>query len=363
MKRIEEAVAACDSHPRINFSPLQCSSTSQMSLLEQIRGSVHYRFEAPLLGWSSAETFLSSTKFDPNKVGDLAHIHLPQGRPFSIELLGKLATLRPTVWTMHDTWGLTPAAASGVGPLGESLLRIRKERAFSRLKVVIVPGAWMQSRLQMDPIFANVPSTVIPHPLPMPLRNPVKPEFARRQLGLNPQVPVVAFVAWKAWKTGRDNKGYDLFQEALARVRQCHPVNGIVVGHATQTPVPNELLWVGPADSLSELGQKLAAADVVVVPSRMESFGLVSAEAQSFGKVVVVADGSGLVDTIAEGESGLSFRNGSAEDLSRKLLELLQRPELVKKMGIQAALRAATVWSPETIGESYWDVYNSITAP
>ncbi|MEI7443649.1 MAG: glycosyltransferase family 4 protein [Burkholderiales bacterium] len=63
------------------------------------------------------------------------------------------------------------------------------------------------------------------------------------------------------------------------------------------------------------------SADVVVVPSRWEGFGLVAVEAMRAGRAVVAARVGGLPEVVDDGITGLLVEPGSSEALARALLE------------------------------------------
>jgi glycosyltransferase involved in cell wall biosynthesis len=65
------------------------------------------------------------------------------------------------------------------------------------------------------------------------------------------------------------------------------------------------------------------AAAVVVVPSRVEPFGLVAVEGQLHQRPVVVSAVGGLRSIIDDGKTGLHFEAGSARDLAEKISGLL----------------------------------------
>jgi len=80
-----------------------------------------------------------------------------------------------------------------------------------------------------------------------------------------------------------------------------------------------------------------SAADVVVVPSHYESFGMVALEAMACGTPVVASQVGGLAYLIKDGETGYHVRNQEPEELADKLVKILKDDELHKKMSIQAA--------------------------
>jgi glycosyltransferase involved in cell wall biosynthesis len=99
--------------------------------------------------------------------------------------------------------------------------------------------------------------------------------------------------------------------------------------------------------STAEVHQQLKTARALVFPSLWyETQGLVVLEAAACGVPAVVADTSAARENVINGETGLWFRGGDLEDLSRKL-RMLQNDELVAKLGSAAYSR---FWaSPPTL--------------
>lgn len=83
----------------------------------------------------------------------------------------------------------------------------------------------------------------------------------------------------------------------------------------------------------SELVALYASCDVVVAPSRYESFGLVYVEGMSFGKPVVGCDTGGIPEVVTDGITGLLARPGDSEDLAAKLLLLARDSGLRERLG------------------------------
>jgi D-inositol-3-phosphate glycosyltransferase len=82
------------------------------------------------------------------------------------------------------------------------------------------------------------------------------------------------------------------------------------------------------------------AADVVVVPSRSESFGLVALEAAACGVPVVAAAVGGLRTLVVDGETGVLVDSRSPSAFARSIDELLGDPERAAAMGRAAAAGA-----------------------
>ena len=81
--------------------------------------------------------------------------------------------------------------------------------------------------------------------------------------------------------------------------------------------------------------EKLKCADMLVLPSRFEGWGIVVLEAAACGKPVIVSDIPELKYAVDAG-FGLSFRTGNANDLAKKICFLLENEPLRKEMGRRA---------------------------
>lgn len=87
----------------------------------------------------------------------------------------------------------------------------------------------------------------------------------------------------------------------------------------------------------SELGLYFTAADVFVLPSTYDTWGLVVNEAMHYGLPCIVSDkvGSGR-DLVSPGETGEIFRFDSLNELQRALVRFMEAPERAKIMGKNA---------------------------
>lgn len=82
------------------------------------------------------------------------------------------------------------------------------------------------------------------------------------------------------------------------------------------------------------------AADVCLVPSRSESFGLVALEAAACGTPVVASAVGGLRTLVDHGRSGFLVEGPDAEAFAMHVTELVERPALASEMSIAATARS-----------------------
>lgn len=82
------------------------------------------------------------------------------------------------------------------------------------------------------------------------------------------------------------------------------------------------------------------AADVCLVPSRSESFGLVALEAAACGTPVVASDVGGLRDNVVEGSTGYLIAERSSDAFARRVIDILTDPLLALRLGDTGSRRA-----------------------
>jgi D-inositol-3-phosphate glycosyltransferase len=178
---------------------------------------------------------------------------------------------------------------------------------------------------------------------------------ARGAIGLPIDRPVILFV-------GRIQplKGPDVAVRALAALGRPDALL-VVVGGASGTEggdetrrvrelvatlgVTEQVRFVAPQPH-HILSSYYRAADVVVVPSRSESFGLVALEAAACGTPVVASAVGGLLNIIHDGVTGFLVEGRDPGRFARALREVLDDPALATAMGEAAAVRARRfTWS------------------
>ena len=103
-------------------------------------------------------------------------------------------------------------------------------------------------------------------------------------------------------------------------------------------------------------------ADVFVMPSRTETFGLVALEAQAVGTPVVASAVGGLTEIIDDGVTGILVAARQPEAFAGAIGSLLDDPQLRERMGDAARHRAATfTW--ERASERLAAIYRRVTRP
>lgn len=106
----------------------------------------------------------------------------------------------------------------------------------------------------------------------------------------------------------------------------------------------------------------LGAADVALVPSRYEPFGLVALEAMAAGTPVVVARAGGLADIVRPGVTGLVVPPADPAALADAVTRLLADPVATEAMVGRARVEAVDQYGWETVARRTAELYSSVRA-
>lgn len=208
---------------------------------------------------------------------------------------------------------------------------------------------------------------------------PIPIDEAKEFVGVSPDQNLLLFV-------GRIQplKGIDTLLEAMALLEQRgvlvdHPVSLMVIGgepDASGDDMPAEMARLkelcqslGMGDLVTFIGKRdqdtlqyyYSAAEIVVVPSHYESFGMVALEAMACGTPVVASETGGLIFLVRDGETGFHVPAGDAGALADRLQTLIEDEVLRVRLGRQAADYAkAYDWS--VAADHIITLYNSVLA-
>ena len=107
---------------------------------------------------------------------------------------------------------------------------------------------------------------------------------------------------------------------------------------ARELGVIDEIRFVGKQEQMEDI---LAIADLFLLTSEYESFGLAALEAMAAGVPVISTNAGGLTEINIEGETGYLGDVGDVESMSQKALEILRTDKVLKGFKHRAAAHAA----------------------
>jgi L-malate glycosyltransferase len=155
--------------------------------------------------------------------------------------------------------------------------------------------------------------------------------------------------------------------EIFDRVRKQIPSKLLLIGDgpdrsvaewlAVQKGIHEDVLFLGKQDQIQE---KVAAADIMLMPSELESFGLAALEAMACEVVPIATRVGGVPEVIEHGKSGFLADVGDVDTMARYAIELLSNEPRLRQIGKQARAAAQERFCATKIVAQYEDFYRRI---
>ena len=294
------------------------------------------------------------------KRADVVHLHLIQNDAnLSLLSLPMLARLKPLVWTVHNPWAgtggceysfecdrwLTGCSPRCPHPRRTSLFQHYtpylhwrvKRRVYQRADVtLVVASQWMQDRIERSPLLRHFPCHRIPFGIDLELFKPRSKTECRRKLGIPLDHKVIAFrdVGFKYDRF----KGMRWLKAALEIYQPEEPVSLLIFqgGKDFQGMSPKYRVTATGWIDGEELAIAFSAADVFLMPSIQEAFGLMAVESMACGVPVVVFEGTALPEVIRSPRGGLAVPSKDSVALAEAVRRLLDNDNLRSELGRNA---------------------------
>jgi len=165
----------------------------------------------------------------------------------------------------------------------------------------------------------------------------------------------------------RPVKRAHLAVEAFARVVETVPATLVMVGdgperamceaRAAELGVRNRVRFLGAQTDIEHL---LPNADLLLLPSEYESFGLAALEAMACGVVPVATRAGGLPEVIEDGVDGVLVDPDDMASMGALAIDLLRDEERRAALSIAARRSATERFARSDIIMRYEDVYRSV---
>jgi L-malate glycosyltransferase len=123
---------------------------------------------------------------------------------------------------------------------------------------------------------------------------------------------------------------------------------------AVQKGIHDDVLFLGKQDQIYE---KLSIADIMLLPSELESFGLAALEAMACEVVPISTKAGGVPEVIDHGQTGYLADVGDVETMARYAIELLNDEHRLREMGKRARAVAMERFCSTKIVKQYEDFY------
>lgn len=276
---------------------------------------------------------------------DLVHLHIIHSGFMSLLLLPQLTKLKPTIWTLHDPWAITghcvhpfecerwtigcgncpsletqkPLLFDTTRLLFKSKLSCYKKSKFD----IIVASKWMRNMVERSPLMDGVRIHEVPFGLDLYFWNAAATPNARARFGIPKNALVIFFRANSTFK------GLQYITLALQRIRSEQPIFLITTedqGLSGKLPKKYKLIELGFTNDEQRLRDAMIAADMFLMPSVAEAFGMMAIEAMACGKPVISFDRTALPEITCAPDIGISVPMRDADALRAAIQRLIDNP-------------------------------------
>jgi N-acetyl-alpha-D-glucosaminyl L-malate synthase BshA len=135
------------------------------------------------------------------------------------------------------------------------------------------------------------------------------------------------------------------------------PEKSVAERYCQENKLTEKVSFLGRQDNLPDL---LGCADVFLLPSELESFGLAALEAMSCEVPVVATIVGGIPEVIVHGETGFLANLGDVDKMAGYSLEILKNPNLRRRLGENGRQRAIEVFGQSKIVPLYERYYEKV---
>ncbi|WP_205600792.1 polysaccharide pyruvyl transferase family protein [Gracilibacillus sp. YIM 98692] len=241
--------------------------------------------------------------------------------------------------------------------------RVRQlsEHILQKADDVIVVGEGLQQDIADHFRIGSDKVSVINMGVDRSVFRPIEKAEARQLVGIPQDQKVVLFIGNLIYA-----KGLDELAEATIRLNE---KDSKVVTHLIGEPkdpayfesfqerFTHDSLVIHGSKSQDELALWLSAADVFVLPSHIEGFGLVALEAMACRTPVIGSDVGGLSYLLAD-DTGMKVEPKNTDDLAEKIDKMLEQPDL-RKQYIENGWQKAKRYDQERLVKSVIRLYQN----
>lgn len=349
-----------------------------------LRSKIH-QTAAKLEQSLSLQSLLSPLAFEFSKhpqfkSADLAHYHLIHTGFFNLMALPGLTQLKPSVWTLHDPWAITGHCVhpfdctkwkEGCGncPSLDVEFSMKKDNTHLMWKVkqlaysmsdfdLVVCSKWMEEMVKASPLMKKAHVHRIPLGVDLDAFCPGDTESKKQKLGVRPGNTVIALRA-----TTSIYKGLKYALECLRKLDVKEPITILTFnqkGLFEEFFGRYQIIDLGWLESNEEMIDAYQAADIFLMPSEGESFGMMAVEAMACGKPCVVFDGTALPETTFAPDYGISVKKGDSDALAAALKELIENESKRRALGNKGRKLAIQHYSEKEYVDRLIAVYQDV---
>jgi glycosyltransferase involved in cell wall biosynthesis len=316
---------------------------------------------------------------------DIIHANLISGSYLSFWELMMLSRRKPMILQLHEFSPFTGACThpssclqwtSGCKDCRDTLevfpLRYRShvnflwkyKKAFwqrSRLNIVVASN-WLLDKVNSSPMFQHCRKHVIPFGLKLDVFRPLDKKEAKAKLGITGNELVIFFRAQVS-----PYKGLSTIKKALEKLASLCTQPIIIITVEGKNLLEDlaykyKIREYGVVHDPAFIASLFQAADIFLMPSTNETFGMMAIEALACGVPTIVSLNTSLMEVSKAPLAGMGIPVGDPEALCQAIHTLASDAGLRRKMGETAREIALQLYDVKDYHSKLLDLYNAVIA-
>jgi glycosyltransferase involved in cell wall biosynthesis len=184
----------------------------------------------------------------------------------------------------------------------------------------------------------------------------------RDQWGVARSVPLIGAIGRMVWQKGFKYliqsvpNMLEVIPEARFLLVGDGPLRADLEGLVRELNIHDRVIFTGFRSDILEI---LSTIDILVAPSLLEGFPMITLEAMAMAKPIVATQIEGIIEQISEGEEGMLVPPKNPNALAAEVLRLVQDKELSSRLGAAARRKVESCFSVEKMIKETEKVYIS----
>ena len=245
---------------------------------------------------------------------DVVHLHLLHNGLWDLNLLPLISKLKPIIWTVHDMWIATGNLRAEKRPDYFFPLNniknldfnweLKKEAIRNSNVTFVVASKYMEKAMNEYPLFKEKRIVYIPFGLDFKIFYPRDNVATRKELGLDLSEKLILLRG-----DGGVRKGLNYIENIMKTLGKKYKLHFLIVGN-NELVIPSGVKitcydWVRDDELMAKL---YSVADLFLMPSTREYFGMMAIESMACGTLPIVLDGTSLPEAVNYLSCGVSTR-------------------------------------------------------
>lgn len=308
---------------------------------------------------------------------DVVHFHNISNNYIGFEDVKEVAQYCKVVWTLHEFWAVTGHCYH---PLdcklwteGECkncpdlhrenklyfnnshLIWKKKRKAFTKANIqFVVPSEWMKEQL-MKSFIKNEKIKVIYNGIDVKKYRVLDKDILRNKYGIPALKNILLFVSENL---DNHSKGLPILMQALDLINEKERYCLVAVGEGDVPKYPDniEVRKMGLIKDSEIMNEMFSLADILIMPSKAETFSLVAAESMASGTPVVTFKAGGVEEVVDE-NTGWIVSERSAQKLANEIQMIFKNKSEISKKGKRCRDIVEQKFSLETAIDDHLNLY------